>query len=251
MAEPFKTRTDEPAEGLLSRVTRRNARASAIRELEGLLAEAATVRDVDLEAVSAIGQRHGIELDAQLRTARRNMYLRFLEHCLDDYMLSDREVEDLVHLRGLLHLDDADVDHIQQRVAREVYGKAVEAVLEDHQVDDEEKVFLKRLREDLDVSEFHASQMFEQELRRSQHRRLAGTSIESAFLRREGAGVELEGTSRIGLAEAIRGAVDAAHAALPDLAWADLARVRVRVSDGQIVQWHVTLEAGAGEPEDG
>lgn len=250
MAEPFKT-PEEPQEGLLSRVTRRNARASAVRDLERLLAEAETVRDVALDAVSDIGRRHGIELDAQLRTARRNLYRRFLEHCLQDYMLSELELEDLGYLRDLLHLEDADVAHVQQRVARDVYGKAVEAVLEDHLVDDEEKRFLKRLRGDLDVSEFHASQMFEQEMRRSQQRRLAGTSIESAFLRKEGGGVELAGTSRIGLAEAIRSAVDGASGSFPDLAWADLAGVRVRISDGQIVQWRVTLEAGTGEPEEG
>lgn len=251
MAEPFQTRApDADEQGLLSRVTGRRSRAETVRALESLLAEADRVCDVTRGQVTAVGERHGIDLEAQLRTARRNLYRRFLEHCLDDFMLSDLEVEDLNHLKTALHLSDADVDHIQNRVTREVYGCAVETVLEDHLVDDEEKSFLKRLREDLDVSEFHASQIFEEGLRRAQQRSLAGTAIESAFLRPDGEPIELEGSSRVGLNEAIQAVVDLAAERMPGLAWADLSDVRVRISDGRIVQWRVRLTAAAGQESD-
>jgi flavin-binding protein dodecin len=250
VAEPFQTRTPDTTEdGLLSRVTGRRSRAETVRALESLLAEAERVADVTSEHVAAVGERHGIDLDAQLRTARRNLYRRFMEHCLDDFELSELELEDLRHLKTVLHLSDADVDHIQNRVTREVYGCAVETVLEDSQVDDEEKSFLKRLRDDLNVSDFHASQMFEEGLRRAQRRALSGTAVDSAFLRADGRPIELHGSSRVGLQEAIQSAVDLAAERMPGLAWADVSDVRVRISDGRVVQWRVSLSAAASEPE--
>jgi flavin-binding protein dodecin len=246
MAEPFQTRPPEPeGEGLLAKMTGRGSRAATVRALETLLAGADRVRDVTNEHVTAVGERHGIDLGAQLRTARRNLYRRFLEHCLDDFVLSDLEVEDLLHLRTVLHLSDADVDHVQNRVTRDVYGCAIETVLEDNLVDDEEKAFLKRLRGDLDVPEFHASKMFEEGVRRAQQRALESIPIESAFLRPDGESFELEGSSRVGLNEAIQAVVDQAAENMPGLAWAELSHVRVRVSDGRIVQWLVRLRAAA------
>ena len=252
MVEPFQSRQPDPqTEGLLSRVAGRRSRAATVRELESLLAEADRLRDVTSEHVAAVGERHGVDLLAQLRTARRNLYRRFLEHCLEDFMLSDLEVEDLRHLKEVLHLTDTDVAHIQNRVARDVYGCAVETVLEDNAVDEEERAFLKRLRGDLDIPDFHASQLYEDGLRRAQQRALASTTLESAFLQPDGRPLELEGSSRVGLAEAIQAVVDQLEERAPGLAWADVTDVRVRVSDGRVVQWSVRLRAGSAEtPED-
>ncbi|MDH3733507.1 MAG: dodecin domain-containing protein [Gemmatimonadota bacterium] len=252
MAEPFQSRTPGSGEeGLLSKVTGRRARADTVRALETVLADAERICDVSGDRIAAVGDRHGIDLAAQLRTARRNLYRRFLEHCLDDYMLSDLEVEDLSHLKEVLHLSDPDVAHIQNRVSRDVYGAALETVLEDHRVDDEEKVFLKRLRADLDLSEFHASQMFEEGLRRAQQRTLDGTAIDSAFLAPGEEVVELEGSSRVGLGEAVQAVIDQASVSLPGLAWADVSEIRVRILDGRISQWRVRLRAGVGDPSEG
>ncbi len=253
MAEPFQIRAGEQQgqDGLLSRFSGRRARAETVRALESLLAEAERICDVTGEHVASVGERHGIDLAAQLRTARRNLYRRFLEHCLDDYMLSELEVKDLTHLKDVLHLSDPDVAHIQNRVARDVYGNALEAVLEDNQVDDEEKVFLKQLRGDLDLSEFHASQMFEDEVRRAQQRTLEMTTLDTGFLKSEGETLEIAGSSRIGLSEAVQAVVDQALIGLPDLAWADVSEIRVRISDGRISQWRVRMTAGRGDEPDG
>jgi len=243
LAQPFETRHAEE-DGVLSRVPGRRSRAAAVRDLESLLAGATRVRDVTLECVKQVGARHGVDLGGQLRTARRNLYRRLFEHCLADYMLSDREVEDLTHLRAILRLEDADIARIQDRVAQDVYGNAVAMVLDDDEVDDEEKAFLKRLREDLDVSEFHASRMYEEELRRAQQRMLAQTPLDPAFLSPGAEVVELEGGSRTGVVEAIRAVVGESHHAMPDLSWAELTEVRVRIADGEVVQWRVKLRAG-------
>ena len=114
-------------------------------------------------------------------------------------------------------------------------------------VDEDERSFLKRLRADLDLSEFHASQMFEEELRRAQQKALETTTLDPGFLSTGKQTVELEGSSRVGFAEAVQSVIDESSSRLPGLAWADVKHVRVKVSDGRVVGWRVKLEAGVGE----
>lgn len=243
MAEPFEPQPSR-SDGLLSRMAGRVTRADAVRELETILAEADCVRDVTLERVQALGERHGIDLAVQLRTLRRNLYRRFFEHCLLDYTLSEAEVEDIEHLRALLHLDDEDVARIQDQVSRQVYGAAVHEVLDDHRLDDEEVRFLKGLRENLDLSEYHANRIVEEERRRSQQRLLSQAAVRSSFLSPEGYVIELTGVSREGVQAAIQTAVDEAAQALPSLAWAELGELRIQIEDGRVVKWAVKLRAG-------
>lgn len=243
MAEPFEPRVTE-GDGLLSRVAGRVTRVGAARELETILAEADCVRDVTLENIRTLGERHGIDLGSQLRTLRRNLYRRFLEHCLLDFALSEAEAGDLEHLRILLHLADDDVARIQDQVSREVYGAAVHEVLADHRLDEEEVEFLKRLRENLDLAEYHANRIVEEERRRAQQRLLSQTAIHSSFLAPEGCVIELTGVSREGVQAAIQTAIDEAALALPSLAWAELGELRVQIESGRVVKWAVKLRAG-------
>lgn len=249
MAEPFEPRAPEQ-EGLLSRVAGRVTRVGAARELETILAEAQCVRDVALEKIQALGERHGIDLAFQLRTLRCNLYRRFLEHCLLDFSLSESEVADIEHLRTLLHLQDGDVARIQDQVSRQVYGAAVHEVLEDHRLDEEEVQFLKRLRENLDLAEYHAERIVEEERRRSQQRLLSRTAIHSSFLAPEGCVIDLAGVSREGVQAAIQTAIDEASQALPSLAWAELGELRVQIESGRVVKWAVKLRAGV-QPDEG
>lgn len=250
MAEPFQAR-DANERGLLKRVAGRMTRQAAVHELETLLAEADCVRDVTLENLRRLGERHGVDLECQLLTLRRTLYRRFLEHCLLDYSLSETEVEDLEHLRRLLHLADEDVAHLQDQVSRQVYGAAVEDVLADHRLDEEEESFLRRLRQDLDLAEYHADRIYGEGFRRAQQRLLSRSAITSSFLAPDGAVVELSGSSPRGIEGAIQAAVDESAQALPHLAWARLADLRIQVESGRVVSWRVTLEAGMEGSADG
>jgi len=243
VAEPFEARSTG-GDGLLSRVAGRVTRASAARELETMLAEAECVRDVTLERIRELGERHGIDLELQLRSLRRNLYQRFLEHCLLDYTFSEAEIEDVEHLRKLLCLEDRDVAHIQDQVSRQIYGAAVQEVLEDHRLDEDEVAFLHGLRDNLDLPEVHANRILEEERRRSRQRLLSHAADRSSFLAPDGVVLELEGSSPRGVEGAIEAAVDQASQALPQLAWAELGELKVRIESGRIVEWTVKLRAG-------
>ena len=52
----------------------------------------------------------------------------------------------------ILAIEDADARRIHDEIACRVYGAAVDAVLDDQQLDPEEEEFLSRLRRDLEIS---------------------------------------------------------------------------------------------------
>jgi flavin-binding protein dodecin len=140
------------------------------------------------------------------------------------------------------------VAHVHDVVAREVYGAAIEDVLEDHKLDEDEERFLQRLREELGVSEADASRMYEQEARKAQQRLLSSSPNTGGFLAARDGVFELKGTSTTGLQEAVQTVVDESCHALPHLSWAELSEVRVRIESGHIAEWQIKLKAGLKTP---
>jgi flavin-binding protein dodecin len=195
--------------------------------------------------VAEVAARHGVDLGARLRTARKNLYRRFLEHCLLDGALSEDESADLVHLRGLLHLEDEDVARLHDDVAIAVYGEAVGQVLQDHKLDPDERAFLERLRGDLGLAPDVASRLYEQGSEAARQRYLQRTlTHDSMLVAAHGARLELTGSSEKSLEDAVRSALEEATRAVPELRWAEVREIRTDLAHGRIARWHVKLRAG-------
>jgi flavin-binding protein dodecin len=129
-----------------------------------------------------------------------------------------------------------------------VYGAAIEEVLQDHKLDEDEEKFLLRLREELGLAEADASRMYEQEARKAQQRLLSSSPDNAGFLATRDGAVELKGASTTGLQEAVQTVVDESCHALPHLSWAELSEVRVRIESGHIAEWQIKLKAGLKAP---
>ena len=246
MAEPF-ARHPSAGISLSARIIGRRAGRTAVRELEAILAKAKRLRDVSAQRVHKLSEAHGVDLRDRFRTPRRNLYRRFLEHCLLDCSLTEEEAEELAHLRKLLHLADSDVAHVHDAVSLAVYGAALEDVLQDHKLDEDEERFLVRLRAELGMSEVDASRMYDEEMRRGQQRLLSTAPNAGVFASPEGV-VELKGASTVGLQDAVQTVVDESCHALPHLSWAELSEVRVRIESGHIAEWQIKLKAGLAPP---
>jgi hypothetical protein len=122
MARPFEG--NESAAGGRGRF-RRSRRASALDEIEALLARADEIRSVTSADVGSVCAGHGLDSPRRIPRDRARLYRRYLEHCFEDGMLSQEESADLEHLRDLLHLAPREIARVQESVAREVYGAAV------------------------------------------------------------------------------------------------------------------------------
>lgn len=241
MARPFDTR-DADAGGR-SRLFGRK-RTAALQDVERLLAECDELREVSVEQVAEVAARHGVTLDRKYRAACRDLYRRLLRQCLDDHELTDAERADLAHLKTILGLEREDITAVHEQTAHAVYGKAVETVLQDHQVDPDEAEFLGRLRAELELPDTVAESVYEQEERRARHRYFSKTiSSDSTLLASHAATLELTGRSTEGVEAAVNSAIKEACRAVPELGSAEISQVRVRIRNGAVAEWEVDLKA--------
>ena len=166
MAEPFQNKSS----GVLSKVIGGASKRNVIQEIECLLAEADRVREVEPAQVEEVTTRLKVDFGKRLRTPRMHLYRRFLEHCLCDNHLSSDESEDLAHLRSLLQLDDGSARRVHDEVSQDVYGQAVDQVLEDQRLDPEEEAFLQQLRGQLDIPDEVANALLTEGVQRARQR---------------------------------------------------------------------------------
>ena len=241
MAEPFQRRS-AGGEGFFSRLFGGGAKGNTMREVEQLLAQAERVGDVTPERVSQVAAVHGVDLRTQLRKPRRSLYRRFLKHCLTDNALSEQENADLAHLRSILNLQNEDAVQVHDAVARFVYGKAIEQVLEDQRLDRKEEAFLKRLRDDLQIDEPLAQEMLAEGAQRARQRYLAKAVSHNVLIDSGETVLELTGTSESSVEDAIRSAIEEAGRAIPNLRRVKVADVEAAIEDGQFARWHVKLQ---------
>ncbi len=250
MARPFDTPDAEA--GQRGRLFGRK-RTAALNEVEKLLAECAELREVSAEDVAQAAAKHGVTLDRKYRGACRDLYRRLLKRCLDDHELTEHERADLAHLKHILGLQSEDITAVHEQTARSVYGKAVEKVLEDHQVDPDEAEFLRCLRGELELPEGVADSLYETEERRARHRYFSKTiTTDSTLLASHVATLELTGRSTEGVEAAVSSALEEACRAVPELGSAEISQVRVKIRDGSVAEWEVDLKAriDRGDAED-
>lgn len=242
MAEPFQRRA--ASQGLFARLSGRVSKTGLVREIENLLARSARVGEVSAERIAELAAGHDVDLQRRFRTARLNLYRRFLEHCLNDQSVSAAESADLVHLRALLHLDEADVVRAHEEVVHAVYGNALDRVLEDQRLDPEEEKFLRRLGTELQISPEAAQRLYADAETRARRRFLDLSVVrEDTFLVGRGLVLELSGVSPHGFEDAIRQALDEASRAYPGLARAEVTELAAELDAGQIARWRVKLKA--------
>jgi hypothetical protein len=154
-----------------------------------------------------------------------------------------------VHLRALLHLDADEVARVHDDVAVAVYGEAVGQVLQDHQLDPDERAFLERLRHDLGLAPGVASRLYEQGSEAARQRYLQKAIVpESVIVAGHGARLEVAGASEKSLEDAVRAALEEATRAVPELRWAEVREIRTDLAHGRIACWRVKLRAGLDEP---
>ena len=246
MATPFeRPETANRGIGVLRR------RGSITLEgIEDLLAQASSVREVTPSMVASLCEERRVDLAHRLVRGRRRLYRRYLTHCFEDKVLSEDERADLAHLRNLLHLSDADLQDIHDDVAIEVYGEAVEDVLEDFHLDDDEAEFLRNLRDQLGLTEAKAERIYGEGSSRARNRALShAESRDRQFIEHRAPAGEFTGRSNGTLDSAVEDALRKATLAISKLHWFEVAEIAGYVKGGKTDSWHVTVRAGIRNDE--
>jgi flavin-binding protein dodecin len=247
MAEPYQRQAVEGGSAVVRMLSTRR-RSNSIREIEDLLARARRVVDVSPEQVRAVAERYKVDLTCRFCGARRELYRRFLEHCLDDNAISSEETDDLGHLQAILCLEDREVAEIHDEVARGLYGAAIEQVLEDHRLEPAEEAFLQRLRGELRLADDVADDLYAVGERRSRQRFLERTaSHDHVFVAPRERSLRLWGTSAEGLEDAIHNALADALRTVPDLLGRfEVTRIQGEIEGGRVASWKVEVKTGVG-----
>ncbi|MBW2233150.1 MAG: dodecin domain-containing protein [Deltaproteobacteria bacterium] len=241
MANPFE-RAEATKRGLGGL---RRSGSVTLEGIEDLLARAASVREVTQMMISTLCDERRVDLRSRLARGRKQLYRRYLSHCFEDKVLSESERADLAHLRSLLHLSAADLSAIHDEVAIEVYGEAVDEVLEDFRLDDDEAEFLRGLRAELGLTDESAEQIYREGSFKARSRALTqAESRDRQFIEHHAPAGEFTGRSDEMLEGAIEDALAKAALAIPQLHWFEVTELAGYVSDGKTSSWHVTLRAG-------
>ncbi len=220
-----------------------------MRTVERLLAEAGCLTEISEDHLSTAIAEHAVALE-RLHTGCVRLYRRFLEHCLVDQAVSDEEASQLAHLRRLLRLQPDAVARVHRDVAHEVYGRAIEQVLEDQRLDPEEEQFLRRLREDLDLPEEEAEILFRGGVERARRRFIGNLEQDPFVPRPRDYVVEVTGSSQESLEHAVRTTLEQAGRAIPGIYWAEVSKIGVALDGKDVAAWHVKVAARRSD-EDG
>ncbi|MBY0425862.1 MAG: hypothetical protein K2Q22_09515, partial [Cytophagales bacterium] len=120
-------------------------RENAVVEINNLLVTQKLL-DVKIEDIQRIAHKYKINIKKDFRDEWFKLYKTYLKHCLTDRFLSEEELIDLRHLKGLLILTDKEITGLHNEIAAEIYREEMDAALVDGKIDDHEKEFLKKLQ---------------------------------------------------------------------------------------------------------
>ena len=231
--------------------TLRSKRTATFEAIENLLADSASLREISAADIDTACAAHAVDIARRFGSDRRDLYRRYLAYCLEDKALSESENADLLHLKALLHLDDADIAPVHDEVSQEVYGKAVREVLADLSIDADEEAFLRRLRGELHVPDAVAAHLLERGRFDAQDLALSqASSPDPVFASYRAPSGEFTGRSDQTFEAAVADALDKALIAIPGLHWFEVVQIAGYVGKGKPKGWHVTVRCGIA-PESG
>jgi len=159
---PFVTH-DLLKPSFLYRILKRNPRANAILCIENLLA-AKPVRSVTIEEIETIAIEHHLRIKSDMRDDCSLLYAKYLRYCLTDKHISEKEQQDLAHLKLLFQLPERDTIKIHDDITKRIYSAAVDEVLADKRLDDKEEAFLEELKTNIRMNESLAKSVWKEKV---------------------------------------------------------------------------------------
>lgn len=152
------TRKSLKPQSFFQKIFRRQPPENAVTEINNLLASKPLL-DVRLTEVSNILAKYKPNVLRLFAHDIMQLYERYLQHCLTDKALSDKDLEALNHLKRLLSLNDKAVKDIHLKVAKQIYKESVEEAVADRNLTAEEREFLRKLQTELTLPEEIATEL--------------------------------------------------------------------------------------------
>ncbi len=133
---------------------------NALVEINNLLAEK-ELATITVEDIYAIANQYGVDLLKDYDNEMSMFYKEYLTSCLEDKFISESELADLRHLKLIFGLNDKQIDEIHQELAGKVYKSEVDKVIQDGELDEEERQFIEKLQNDLKLPSEVAGKIYQ------------------------------------------------------------------------------------------
>jgi hypothetical protein len=134
---------------------------NAIIEVNNLLAEK-DFKQVQIEDIHKIELAYGISFAVDFENELQGFYKSYLKSCLEDKFISESELQDLRDLKRVLGLNDRQISVIHKELAGQIYKAEVEKVIQDGELDEDERLFIEKLQSDLKLSNDIAGSIYKQ-----------------------------------------------------------------------------------------
>ncbi len=159
MTQVFKTRPLK-AQTFFQKLFRKHPPENAVVEIQNLLASK-PILDVRRYEISQLLDKYkNANIFRIFKSDIEALYKRYLEHCLRDKAFSEKDLEELQHLKKLLNLTDKDVKALHEEVTKEIYREGVDEALADKRLDEQERDFLEKLQQDLKLPDEVANAVY-------------------------------------------------------------------------------------------
>ena len=148
---------------LWRRLFRRVKARQSVAALNNVLARARRPSQVTEKEVARALKGYPCDPRVRFPEAAADLYRAYLLWCVGDRRLDTAEIDELLHLKRLLRLNDTVVDRIFVQVVGKVYEGAVAEVMADAKVDSTERSLLQALRARLSLSPEIADKIYQQQ----------------------------------------------------------------------------------------
>lgn len=122
-------------------------------ELENLLNKnESNLLAITNNQISELKKKYKIK-DTEFKEERENLFDVYLNQCLNDEVLTNKEKEELAHLENLLNISE---EYVKARIKKEteiIYRRKVQAVISDAKIDDTEKKELEAMQTNLNIDD--------------------------------------------------------------------------------------------------
>lgn len=149
------------APSFFQKVLGKKIKENALIEINNLLAEK-ELKTITVEDVYAIANKYGVNFHTDYDHEIADFYKEYLKSCLEDKFISNEELEDLRHLKYILEINDKVIESIHQDLAGLIYKREVEKVIHDGELDEEERLFIEKLQNDLKLPKDVANKIYQQ-----------------------------------------------------------------------------------------
>lgn len=130
-------------------------------ELHNAIARAENnIKSVSLATIDALNGKYHTDVQRLFREKLQLLYMGYIRYCLSDRKFSQEEADAIFHLKKLFAISDKRHNEIYEEVGKEVYGQFVREVLEDLEITDGEREFLKKMGNELELSDMAVEKAF-------------------------------------------------------------------------------------------